>query len=383
MAQPIMVACDLHDQTMLLKIAQGRGAAETRSAPNTRAGRRRLIEDLQARSATARAPLIFAYEASGQGFGLHDELTVAGIQCHVLAPTKIVRSPKQKQNKTDEKDAELLLQLLRGHVLAGNPLPSVWIPDPQTRDDREAVRARLDAAEKASGLKAQIKGLLKRNRLIRPEGLSAGWTRAVWAWLRALAADQGLPGGVRAALCSLLRQLEFTEQEIKHLDDVLLGLASSPRYASAIHELSQLRGVGVLTALVFLTEVGDLKRFTNRRQISAYLGLVPRSNESGGSNDRKGHITRQGPSRVRRVLCQASWARVRREGPERDAYQRIAQKNPKHKKIAVVATMRRLGVLMWHRGRQGLAQAEAYEPLRRAMEFKGVARRAADSAAAE
>src|SRR5206468_3078721 len=124
-----------------------------------------------------------------------------------------------------------------------------------------------------------------------------------------------------ATLASLLRQWEFLQQEIERVDAALDELACAPRYAAAIGALVRLQGVGLLTALVFLTEIGNLKRFANRRQISAYLGLVPRSYESGAANDRKGHITRQGPSRVRRVLCQAVWPRIRFEGSERDAYQ--------------------------------------------------------------
>lgn len=355
MAQPIMVACDLHDRTMLLKVAQGRGPAETVMVRNTRAGRDRMRADLARRSqAAGGASVIFAYEASGQGFGLYDELTQAGITCHVLAPTKIARSAELKKTKTDEKDAELILQLLRGHVLAGNPLPTVWIPDPQTRDDRELVRARSDAAEKGTALKAQIKGMLKRLQLVRPEGVGQGWTRLFWAWLRGLVNDPSLGLGSRHALASLLRQLEFIEEEIERLEQTLVRLAESPRYAPGVRKLVQLQGVGVLTALVFLTEVGNLKRFRNRRQISAYLGLVPVSQESGSRNDRKGHITRQGPSRVRRVLCQATWARVRHEGPAQQAYQRLVEKNPKRKKIAVVAGMRQLAVLMWHRACEAL-----------------------------
>jgi transposase len=343
-----MVACDLHDKTMLLKIAQGRGPAEKLSLRNTSAGRVRLIERLRERSAAAAgARVIFAYEASGQGFGLHDELTEAGIECHVLAPTKIARSSQHKRNKTDEKDAEQILQLLRAAVLAGNPLPRVWIPDPQTRDDREIVRARLDTAEKLTVVKAQIKGLLKRNRLVRPEDVGQGWTRLYRAWLRGLLRDEKVLSGTRGTLASLLRQLQFLEDEIARLEKELQRLTYSPRWAAAVAELFKLQGVGVLTALVFLTELGDLHRFANRRQISAYLGLAPSSFESGSQNDCKGHITRQGPSRVRRVLCQATWARVRSEGPDRDAYQRIVEKNPKHKKIAVVAVMRRLAVRMW------------------------------------
>lgn len=361
MSEPIMVACDLHDKTMLLRVARGRGPGETVSVRNTPAGRTRMIEQLQQRSRTAGgARVIFAYEASGQGFGLHDELTAAGIECHVLAPTKMVRSTQQGKSKTDEKDAELILQLLRGHVLAGNPLPSCWIPDSQTRDDREIVRARLDAAEKISAVKAQIQGLLKRNRLCRPEAAGHGWTKPFRAWLEAQRRDEQVGVGVRGTLASLLRQLSYLEEEVDRLEAELGRLVAGRRYAAAVAALVQLQGVGALTALVFLTEVGDLKRFANRRQISAYLGLVPSCDESGAQNDRKGHITRQGPSRVRRVLCQATWARLRSAGPDQDAYTRIARKNPKHKKIAVVASMRRLAVRMWHQAREAPPPASLF-----------------------
>jgi transposase len=354
MLEPIMVACDLHDKSMLLKIAQGRAQPMTRTFANTRAGRDKMLRELRCRSQAAdQAPVIFAYEASGQGFGLYDELTAAGMECHVLAPTKIARSVQQGRQKTDEKDAELILELLRGHVLAGNRLPSVWIPDPQTRDDRELVRLRLDLAEKITALKAQVQCLLKRNNCRRSKDLGKGWTRKFYAWLAGLTSEGVLGAGARATLASLLRQLNFHQQETQRIEKQLVRLANQPRYQKAIQEMAQLAGVGVLTALVFLTEVGDLRRFANRRQISAYLGLVPSSHESGERNDRKGRITRQGPARVRRVLCQAAWSRVRCDGPDHDSYQRLVRKNPKRKKIAVVAVMRRLAVRMWHRGCRG------------------------------
>jgi transposase len=353
MDQPIMVACDLHDNTMLLLNAQGREKPVKRSVKNTREGRAKLIADLQAQSrAAGNARVIFAYEASGQGFGFYDELTAAGIECHVLAPTKIVRSAKQKKQKTDEKDAELILEILRAHILAGNKLPAVWIPDPQTRDDREIVRARLDAADKATALKAQIKGLLKRNQLARPDGLGKGWTRRYWAWLRHLCKEPTGGLGLRETLASLMRQLEFMQKEIDRLELTMGKLSETPRYAAAVGELTKLQGVGLVTAMVFLAEVGDLQRFKNRRQIAAYLGLAPCAFESGNTSDRKGHITRQGPSRVRRVLCQAIWAQVRTDKDEKTAYHRILSKNPKKKKIAVVAMMRRLAVRMWHKGEE-------------------------------
>jgi transposase len=256
--------------------------------------------------------------------------------------------------KTDEKDAQQLLELLRAHVLAGNELPTVWIPDPTTRDDRELVRMRLDVAEKMTMIKSQIQSLLKRNHIRRDEGAGKGWTRLFRSWLKGTlceSADSPLGVNARLALASLVRQLNSLEEEERRLDDGVNALAGAARYAAAVEEMTSLCGVGLLTALVFLTELGDLGRFANRRELAAYLGLAPRSFESGDANDRKGHITRQGSSRVRKTLCQATWARVRWDQQEQAAYGRIVAKNPKKKKIAVVASMRRLAVRMWHRGR--------------------------------
>ena len=352
MAECIMVGCDLHDKTMLLKIAEGRGKALKRSYENNPSGRKAMIAALQKRASEAgAAKIVFAYEASSQGFGLHDELTDAGIECYVLAPTKIAKSVKQRRDKTDEKDALRLLELLRAHVLAGNELPTVWVPDPQTRDDREIVRARLDATEKLTCLKAQVKSLLKRNGLKKPSGLGKGWTGKYRRWLRELLGeDSALNPGGRVGLGTLLRQMETVEQEIRILDKEVESLSNTERYAKLAAAMTREKGVGILTAMVFLTEMGDMSRFSNRRQIGAYLGLVPSSGESGEKDDRKGHITHHGNARVRKALCQATWSRVRSDTGEKDVYKRIVSKNPKHKKIAVVAVMRRLAVRLWHIG---------------------------------
>jgi len=243
------------------------------------------------------------------------------------------------------------LELLRAHTLAGNELPAVWVPPPQTRDDREIVRARLDIAEKIISLKNQVKTLLKRSGLPKPAGLGKNWTNKYRAWLKELLDEESPlgPGG-RAGLGTLLCQLGFLEGEIKKLEREVEALAGKERYCRAVAAMRMEKGVGLLVAMVFLTEMGDLSRFSNRRQVGSYLGLVPSSSESGDSSDRKGHITHHGNSRVRSVLCQAVWARVRSDGAEKNVYKRIARRNPKHKKIAVVAVMRRLAVRLWRIG---------------------------------
>jgi transposase len=353
MKKYIMVGCDVHDETLVLKMAEGRTKAQMRTVENTARGRGQLVRDLKDRAGRADgARVIIAYEASGQGFGLHDQMRAAGFECYVLAPTKIVRSSQHKRRKTDARDADHLLDILRGHVLAGNELPKVWVPDAQTREDREIVRARMDLSGKVASIKTQVRALLKRHGLRRPKGLSKSWTKGFDGWLRGLLGSRSpLPHGARVGLGTLLRQKAALDEEVTGLDRDVEALAGTVRYAFAAHALQAAQGVGLLTAMVFLTEMGDLSRFPNRKAVGAFLGLVPSSDETGPNADRKGHITHQGPWRVRRALCQATWARVRTDPDEKRVYARIVEKNPKHKKIAVVAAMRRLAVLLWHIGR--------------------------------
>jgi transposase len=349
----IMVGCDVHDETLVLKVALDRSEPQMHTVENSALGRAQLVRGLRERSKRAGgAKVVLAYEASSQGFGLHDQMREAGFECHVLAPTKIARSARDRRQKNDGQDAQGLLELLRGHLLGGNKLPSVWVPDLQRREDREIVRARLDVSEKVAAIKAQVRTLLKRCGQRRPSRLSRSWTRAFEAWLGGLIAPSGaLPRGAKVALGSLLRQKAALEGEIERLDGEVAALAGQVRYAEPARALMGVQGVGLLTAMVYLTEMGDLRRFRNRRKVGAFLGLAPSSDDSGPESDRKGHITHQGPWRVRRALCQAVWARVRTDSQEQLVYKRIARRNPKHKKIAVVAAMRRLAVRLWHLGR--------------------------------
>lgn len=354
MSDCIMVGCDLHMKTLVLKYAVGRGSIQARTFANDRPGRVVMIDWLKQMGGGRECRrILFAYEASSEGFGLYDELRSVGIECYVLAPTRISRSAKHARGKNDGRDAQQLVELLRAHILAGNELPVVWVPDLQTRDDRELVRMRLDMAEKLTVIKNQIQSMLKRNEVRRPAPTGKGWTNGYRGWIKRLASGQadGLRSGGQAALSSLLRQMYAIENEIKALDEQVLRLSQSERYQTAVAALRTINGVGVLSAMVFLTELGDLNRFLNRRQLAAYLGLVPTSNESGERQDCKGHITRQGPSRVRKVLCQSAWSLIRTDPQFKNAYAALVDRNPKHRKIAVVAIMRRLAIVMWHRAR--------------------------------
>ena len=104
-----------------------------------------------------------------------------------------------------------------------------------------------------------------------------------------------LGNGFRISMDSLFRQLDFLNGECKLIEKEAKDLSQKKRYKRICDALLEIKGVGLKTAMTFITEIGDMKRFQNRRQVGAYIGLVPSSHESGESSDRKGRITRNGP----------------------------------------------------------------------------------------
>ena len=349
-----MIGCDLHDDSMRLRVAVGSGKSVGKSfATKDVAAMIGWIKTFAGDKGSSRT--VIAYEASGQGFGLYDDLREAGIECHVLAPTHLPHTAHGRKNKTDDKDAQMILDEVRAHVLAGRKLPTVWVPDPQTRDDREMVRMRLELGEARTRIKNQIRNQAKRCKLSLPVWFtkSGNWSRRSVQWLRDIATGtiEGMAAGMQVALGSLLDLYQEYTRQLSALDRAVAKLAASDRYTKAFRKLKLLKGVGSLTAMVFLTEMGDLNRFANRRQLAAYLGLAPAAFESGKTNDRKGHITRQGPARVRHVLCQAAWAALRVSPDWRAIYDKIRRDSRKRSKIAIVAVMRRLAISMWHTAR--------------------------------
>jgi transposase len=334
---------------MLLQVAVGKSQPEEKKFGNDSQGRASMIEHLfhVAREASS-SRIVFVYEASGQGFGLYDLLTDQGIECFVLSPTHIPRSAKSKKHKTDPKDAMQLLELARGHVLAGNPLPTVWTPPQRVRDDRELVRARLETAEDCTRVKLQVFALLKRYGIGLPEWFAKHrhWTKRFVKWLHNVA--ETLDDAVAPVLSALISRWDMLRLQVVELEKHIRVLSQTDRYKVSCQMLRTLPGVGLITAMTYLTEMGDLTRFSNRREVAAYLGVCPSSFESGESDDRKGHITRQGPGRVRKVLCQAAWAAIRMDQGMHARWERIKGGKSGRGKKAIVAIMRHLGIVMWH-----------------------------------
>lgn len=110
--------------------------------------------------------------------------------------------------------------------------------------------------------------------------------------------DKRLPSLAREALGALVEQLRSAQGRIKALE---ARLTAWHRSSEASRRLAAIPGVGVITATALVATICDAAQFRSGRQLSAWLGLVPRQHSSGGK-ERLGRISKHGDGYIRRLL---------------------------------------------------------------------------------
>lgn len=343
MSTVIYVGMDVHLNSIAAVWGRAREGARSMTVAPTEEGFKRLVKEVGGTEVWG------VYEASSCGFEAYDGFRELGWKMSIVAPTHIAKSVQGKKRKTDLLDARKLWEVLMSHGELGTDLAQVWIPSEELQEEREVVRRRLKVSENVCRVKNGILSLLRMHKIKRPEEMKTAWSQKHVAWLRGLTKGEELGAPVRLVLESYVRELEFVEEEMGRLQKAVEEMAEKPRYQGAVKKMTEMEGVGILTALTFLVELGKMDRFQNRRQVGSYLGLVPTSYESGEANDRKGHITKLGPPRVRKILNQAAWHLVRLDPVWRKRYEEIRKRGGA--KVAIVAIMRRLGIELWQRAK--------------------------------
>ena len=96
-------------------------------------------------------------------------------------------------------------------------------------------------------------------------------------------------------------------------------------------------GVGVVTAEVVLSELGDVSRFKNAKAVCAYAGLVPVVRQTGGKKAKDGHITKEGSGLLRWALVEAAWRLIKASPRWRNVYDRIKKRSGAKRAVVAVA----------------------------------------------
>lgn len=244
----------------------------------------------------------------------------------VLANPSKMRVIAESTRKTDKLDGRVLAEFL-----ARDMIPRAYMPTPRQRQHRALVRHRKYLREQATAVKCKIRHVLSDHDADRRDLFSA----AGEAYFKALKLNEA----DRFRLADLWKAWESIEKRLARTAAKIKAFAKkAPRAeAEARALLKTAPGVGVVTAEVVLSELGDVRRFKNAKAVCAYAGLVPIVRQTGGGKAKDGHITKQGSGLLRWGLVEAAWRLVASSPRWASTYQRIKKRNGAKRAIVAVA----------------------------------------------
>lgn len=266
------------------------------------------------------------YEAGFSGFGLQRSLQSKGINCLVINAGDVPSSDKDKRRKSDCIDARKLGKALRNGLLKG-----VFVPQPEMEHIRTLVRQRDRLVQDQIRCKARIKHLLLFSGLkVNEDG---SWSGAYIKRLEEL--DCGdIP--LRQALDLCLQEYKAIRGLTLQATRQIRVLSQQPPHAKRISLLRSIPGVGLINAMILLSEIQEMSRFKNLDKLCSYAGIVPDLHSSGEQQSVRG-ITRRSNQYLRVAIVESSWSIIRLDPTMLMYYKEYCKRMHSNKAIIKIA----------------------------------------------
>lgn len=337
---PVIVATDLARTTWKHAVYWGERVQHSLTTPGT-------LEHLQAlvRIYHPAHPVLVVYEACGFGYEIAWWAQAEGMQVLVVAPSQVERAPGAPV-KTDRLDARKLAR-----KAAVGELKGVAIPTRFQHEQRQQLRTYGQAVRDRKRAQIRVRSVLQEHGRLGPLPRS-GW-RVYEQWLE----QQTLPEPVAAAVSELRLIRAAAQASATRLAQRLLALAATPAYAPLVAALTTHAGVGPLSAMRLLLEVGNIARFASAESWTNYLGLTPSEYSTGDGPPHRGPIRKCGPAGLRAALVQCAWASLRSDASLRAVFERVNARAGR--KRAIIAVTRRIALRLRARWLEALATPPA------------------------
>jgi transposase len=361
----LCVAFELSRASWKLALHDGKRDAAAIMTVNAEQANARLEQAIAAIEATRRkwgldadTPVAVVYEAGQDGFWIARTLQQRGVDAKVIDPASLPVQRHARRAKTDRLDAIRLVNSLRAWLRGErDTMHVVRVPQEQAEAQRQLVRERGELQQEITQHQDRMRKLLR----------TVGYWDAIGNdFAQRLALGQVRCHDGRALPMELAQRLErecvrlaLVQQQLQALEDTLVQQLPAPVQEKIAH-LSRLKGVGQVGAMRLVLEL-FWRRFDNRRQVGACVGLVPQPYDSGESRVDQG-ISKQGNRRVRSLLIEMAWMWLRYQpGSTLAAWfaQRTQGQNKRGKRVAIVAVARRLVIDLWKYLEHGLVPAGA------------------------
>jgi len=331
----ITVGMDVHVRNSYLHVTDGADDVMRHGrCPNTMVDLAEFFGPIEQQARQTGEPIRAVLESTTNSRAIQRLLTqygeAAGIDltAEVLDARKI-RIIAESVCKCDRLDAKVLNELARSNL----KLPTCYMPDDEEFALREHLRARSDLVRMRTMFKNRVHSVLHRRGILAPT--TTLFTKTGRAYLAQL--DLETEG--REIIDRFLALMDEIDRTITASIASLKELMRRPRWAKPSALLQTMPGIGLITAMTILAELGNLERFRSRAAVANYSGLVP---VCRSSNDKhySGGITRRGSKHLRAILIEAAWTASSRVPVYGAMFDRIAQK--KNKLVAITAVARRM-----------------------------------------
>jgi len=272
------------------------------------------------------------YEAGFSGFESCRKLRQLGIDCMVIHPADVPTSQKEKLQKTDRSDSRKLARSLRS-----NEFKAIHVPDISLEADRSLVRQRFRMMKDVTRTKNRIRSLLFQFSIPIPDRFTAAqtrhWSKIYINWLKGLPLDQK---NLRQTLDNYIRIGEIQRKELLLLNRQVRDLSQTDNYLDNYNLLISMPGIGLMTAMTFLSQIGDIGRFKQLDELCNYIGLVPRMYGTG-EKMQTGKMIKRGRKELKIMLIEASWDAIRMDPALMSKFNELTKRMNKNKAIIRIA----------------------------------------------
>lgn len=322
--QVIFIGLDIHKVSWMVSIIIGGFEHKTFSQPPDPA---MLARYLHRHFPGARFRCV--YEAGYFGFWIHDALEALGIECMVIHPADVPATDKERRRKNDRIDSRKLAR-----ALCDGRLEAIYVPVAEVRAHRSLLRFRAVVVNQQKQCKSRIKALLSYHGIAIPGSFdNRSWSHRFFDWLEQVEIENA-PG--RATLRFYVEELRHFKRRLSELNSRIAALAKEPAYQDRVKHLMSVPGIGLITAMILLTELVDIGRFRTLDHLASYIGLVPGERSSGEGQHQTGMIGR-GHGYLRAILMESAWVAVRKDPALMMAFQKLCSRMKKQRAIVQIA----------------------------------------------
>ena len=255
-----------------------------------------------------------------------------GINNIVINAADVPTTQKEHLLKDDPTDSRKLARSLRSGVLK-----AIYVPEPLTMEDRSLVCTRSTLVKDMGRYKSRIKSQLYLYGITYPQEFEKSgthWSKRFIKWLNETDFFQSDSG--TQSLRLKVQEADQHRKLILEVTRLIRKMSQGEKYANNMKLLTTIPGIGLITAITFLTEVENIERFTNSDHFAGFIGLIP-SRHSSGAKESNGEMTFRGHENLKKMLIESSWVAARCDPALTLGYHKYTKRMEANKAIVKIA----------------------------------------------